>query len=115
MKITGLTALKPAAGGRVAVSAEESTKLDSLKSILAALEERGLFADVNSMDLSAVTEIRMVYQDHYSVRLPMYSDDFHRLIHTMEVVAENPKVAGRPGTIDLTLSDPSFYPDDTSF
>lgn len=115
MKITGLTALKPSAGGRVAVAAEETTKLDSLKAILAALEERGIFADVNSVDLSAVTEIRLVYQDHYTVRMPMYSDDFHRLIHTMQAVAENPKVAGRSGTIDLTRDAPSFIPSDTSF
>ncbi len=115
MKITGLTALKPSPGGRVAVSVEESTKLGSLKSILAALEERGLFADVDSVDLSAVTEITMVYQGNYTVRMPMYSDDFHRLIHTMQAVAEHPKVAGRTGTIDLTLKNPSFIPDDGIF
>lgn len=115
MKITGLTVLKPSEGDRVAVAVEEATKLDSLKAILAALEERGLFAEVNSVDLSAVTEIRMVYQDHYTVRLPMYSDDFHRLIHTMQAVAEHPKVVGRPGTIDLTLSKPSFVPTDLTF
>lgn len=112
MKITGLTALKPSAGDRVAVSVEETTKLDSLKSILAALEERGMFANVNSADLSGVTEIRMVYQDHFAVRLPMYSDDFHLLIHALEAVAENDAVAGRPGTIDLTGERPRFIPDD---
>lgn len=111
MKITGLTALKPSEGGRLSVSVEETTKLESLKSILAALEERGLFDQVNSIDLSAVTEIRMVYRDHYTVCLPMYSDDFHRLIHTMQAMAEYPKVSGRPGTIDLTLSKPSFRPE----
>lgn len=110
-KITGLTALKPSEGSRIAVAVEETTKLESLKSILAALEERGLFAQVNSIDLSAVTEIRMVYQDHYTVCLPMYSDDFHRLIHTMQAMAEYPQVAGRPGIIDLTLSRPSFRPE----
>ena len=115
MKITGMEALKPSAGGRVAVSAEETTKLDSLKSILAALEGRGMYADVNSMDLSAVTEIRMVYQDHYTVRLPMYSDDFHLLIHALEAVAENDAVAGRSGTIDLTGERPRFIPNETSF
>ena len=115
MKVTGLTALKPSAGGKVAVSAEETTKLGSLKSILAALEEREMFADVNSVDLSAVTEIHMIYQDCYTVRMPMYSDDFHRLIHTLQVVAEHPKVAGRSGTIDLTRKDPSFIPADLSF
>lgn len=115
MKITGLDALKPSTGGRVAVSAEEATKLDSLKAILAALEEREMFADVNSVDLSAVTEIRMVYQDHYTVRMPMYSDDFHRLIHTVEAVAENPAVAGRSGTVDLTGEHPRFIPDNQPF
>ena len=115
MKITGLTALKPAAGGRVAVSVEEATKLDSLKSILSALEERGMYADVDSVDLSAAAEIRMVYLDHYIVHMPLYSDDFHRLIHTMQVVADHPKVAGRPGTIDLTLEKPSFIPANVTF
>ena len=115
MKISGLTALMPSAGGRLAVSVEESTKLDSLKSILAALEERGMFADANSMDLSAVSEIRMIYQDHFTVRMPMYSNDFHLLIHTLEAVSENSAVAGRPGTIDLTGERPRFIPDDTSF
>lgn len=115
MKVTGLEALKPSAGGRVAVSAEETTKLDSLKSILAALEEREMFAHVNSVDLSGVTEICMVYQGHYTVRLPMYSDDFYRLIHTLQVVAEHPSVAGRSGTIDLTRKDPSFVPDELPF
>ncbi len=115
MKITGLTALKPTEGDRVAVSVEETTKLDSLKSILAALEERGMVAEVNSVDLSAATEIRMVYQEHYKVKMPMYSDDFHRLIHTMQALAAHPKVAGRPGTIDLTLKDPTFNPDDPTF
>ena len=115
MKITGVTALKPSEGDRVAVSVEESTKLESLKSILAALEERGLFSDVNSVDLSAQAEIRMVYRDHYIVRMPMYSDDFHRLIHTMQAVAEHSKVAGRPGTIDLTLDKPSFIPANVTF
>ena len=115
MKVSGLTALMPSPGGRVAVSVEEATKLDSLKQILAALEERGMVAGVNSMDLSAVTEIRMIYQDHYTVRMPMYSDDFHRMIHTLEAVAENSAVAGRPGVIDLTGERPRFIPGDTSF
>ena len=115
MKITGLTALKPSAGDRVAVSVEETTRLGSLKDILAALEERKMFADVNSVDLSAATEIHMIYQDHYTVRMPAYSDDFHRLIHTLQVVAEHPKVAGRSGTIDLTRKDPSFIPDNLPF
>ena len=34
---------------------------------------------------------------------------------TMQAVAEHPKVAGRPGTIDLTLAKPSFVPDDLTF
>ena len=115
MKISGLTALMPSAGGKMAVSVEESTKLDSMKAILSALEERGMFTDVNSVDLSAVSEIRMVYRDHFTVRMPMYSNDFHLLIHTLEAVAENSAVADRPGTIDLTGERPRFIPSDISF
>lgn len=115
LKVTGLTALMPSAGGKLAVSVEESTRLDSLKAILAALEERGMFAQAGSMDLSAVSEIRMTYQDRFTVRMPMYSDDFHLLIHTLEAIAESSAVAGRSGTIDLTGERPRFIPEDTSF
>lgn len=111
LKITGLTPLKPSAGGRLAVSVEESAKLDSLKEILAALEERGLYGRAERMDLSAVSEIRLELDGYYTVRMPMYSDDFHRLIHTLQVVSENSAVVGRRGTIDLTGQRPRFIPD----
>lgn len=110
MKITGLTLLMPSAGERAAVSVEESTKLESLRSILSALEERGMYSQVNSVDLSAQAEIRMVYRTRFEVRMPLYSDDFYLLIHTLEAVADNGAVAGRPGTIDLTGERPRFIP-----
>lgn len=115
MKITGLTPLRPSAGGRLAVSVEESPKLDSMKEILSAMEERGLFGRVERMDLSAVSEIRLELDGYYTVRMPMYSDDFHRLIHTLQVMTENAAVAGRKGTIDLTGERPRFIPDQASF
>jgi len=109
-QITGLEPLKPSEGGRLAVAVEESTKLNSLKQILAALEGRDMLAQTQSMDLSAVTEICLRYEGRFSVRIPMYSDDFNLQIHTLEEIAAYLN-AGQVGTIDLTGSRPRFIPD----
>lgn len=109
-QITGLTALMPAAGSKLAVSVEESAKLDSLKQLLTALSERELLAQVQAIDLSGTSEIHMTYEDRFSVRLPLYSDDFHLLAHTLQEVAAYLN-AGQTGTIDLTGAQARFIPD----
>lgn len=108
-QITGLTALMPSEGSKLAVSVEESAKLDSLKQVLSALEARDMLSELQGIDMSAVSEIRMTYEERFSVRLPMYSDDFHRLIHTLEKAAEALN-AGQTGTIDLTGEKARFVP-----
>lgn len=101
-KITGLTPLMPSEGSKVAVAVEESTKLDALKQILAALEERDMLAQLQGIDMSGVSEIRMTYEERFDVRLPLYSDDFRLLIHTLQEVAASLN-AGQTGTVDLTV------------
>ncbi|MGM9606717.1 MAG: cell division protein FtsQ/DivIB [Oscillospiraceae bacterium] len=101
-RITGLTALMPSAGKPLTVSVEESTKLDSLKQLLSALSERGMLAQVQSIDLSGTSEIHMEYENRFSVYLPLYSDDFHLLAHKLQAAAEYLN-AGQTGTIDLTV------------
>lgn len=101
-RISGLTALMPKAGGELAVSVEESAKLSSLKQLLSALSGRDMLSQVQSIDLSGVSEIRMTYEERFSVRLPMYSDDFSLLVHTLQAAAERLN-AGQTGTIDLTV------------
>lgn len=108
-QISGLTALMPSAGSTLTVSVEESAKLDSLKQLLSALSERDMLAQVQSIDLSGLSEISMTYEDRFTVRLPMYSDDFHLLAHTLEEVAAYLS-AGQTGAIDLTGSRARFIP-----
>lgn len=100
-QISGLTALMPTEGKSLKVSVEENTKLDSLKQLLSALADRGMLEEVQSIDLSGVSEIEMAYEDRFTVRMPMYSDDFHLLAHTLQDAAARLN-AGQTGTIDLT-------------
>ncbi|MGN1002195.1 MAG: cell division protein FtsQ/DivIB [Oscillospiraceae bacterium] len=109
-EITGLTPLMPSAGAGLAVSMEESTKLDSLKQLLSALDEREMLGQVQSIDLSGVSEIRMAYENRFTVRLPLYSDDFHLLAHTLQEIAAYLNT-GQTGTVDLTGTQARFIPD----
>lgn len=101
-KITGLTALVPSVGKSLAVSVEESTKLDSLKQILNALEGRNMLGNVQSINMSGGSEIHLSYEERFDVRLPMYSDDFAHLIYILEQASAKLD-AGQTGTIDLIL------------
>lgn len=109
-EITGLTPLMPATGANLAVSVEESAKLDSLKQLLAALDEREMLSQVQAVDLSGVSEIRMTYENRFTVRLPLYDDDFHLLAHTLQEIAAYLDV-GQTGTVDLTGTQARFIPD----
>lgn len=100
-EITGLTPLMPAAGSALAVSVEESAKLDALKQLLEALSERGMLAQTQSIDLSGASEIILAYEGRFTVRMPLYSSDFHLLAHTLQEAAAYLN-AGQTGTIDLT-------------
>lgn len=113
-RITGLTPLMPSAGSGLAVSVETNAKLDSLKQLLAALEELGMLEQTQSIDLSGASEIQMGYENRFCVCLPMYSDDFRLLAHTVQQAAAAPELAaGQTGTLDLTVPDgrPHFIPD----
>lgn len=103
-QITGLTALMPAVGKQLAVSVEESAKMDSLKKLLTALTERDMLAQVQSIDLSGTSEIKMTYDGRFTVLMPLYSDDFRELVHRLQAAAESEYLnAGQTGTLDLTV------------
>ena len=107
--VIGLDALMPAEGDTLAVALEESGKADALKQLLGALEDRGMLQQVQSIDLSGTSEIRMAYEGRFSVRLPVYSDDFSQLIHTLQESAAWLN-AGQTGIIDLTGEWARFIP-----
>ena len=113
--ISGLTPLMPSEGEKLAVSVEESTKLDALKQILASLESRDMLAQVQSIDLTSASEIHMGYENRLDVRMPLYSDDFDHLIRVVQQAAASDALsAGQSGTLDLIVDDGSqahFIPD----
>ncbi len=114
--VTGLTPLMPEAGEALAVSVEESPKLTALKGLLEALEERELLEGLAEIDLTGSAEILLRYTGRFTVRMPLYSDDFRLLARTLQEVASASQVtdyleAGRTGTVDLTGSRPHFILD----
>lgn len=108
-QVTGLELLMPSVGSKMAVSVEESGKLDALKQILSALKKRGMVQQLGDMDLSGTTEITFVYEDRFDVRVPIYSDHFSQLIHTLDEIAAYLD-DGQIGTIDMTGSQARFIP-----
>ncbi len=107
--VTGLTLLLPSAGEQAAVSVEESTKLSSLLEVLTDLEDWEILDQVQSIDLSGSAQIQMEFQERFTVLLPMYSEEFHLLIHTLKAAAEYLD-NGQTGTIDLSGEVQSFTP-----
>lgn len=101
-RISGLTALMPAEGSGLAVSVEETAKLDTLKQLLSALDDREMLPQVQAIDLSGTSEVRLSYEDRFTVRMPLYSDDFRLLAHTLQEAAAKLD-AGQTGTLDLTV------------
>jgi hypothetical protein len=99
----------PSAGSALAVSVEESSKLDCLKQLLSAMDEWELLEQVESIDLSGSSEVQMAYDGRFTVRLPLYSDDLHLLTHTLREVVDYLD-AGQTGTIDLTGERARFIP-----
>ena len=109
-EVTGLTPVTPVVGSLLEVAEEESLKLQSLKSLLGELEQRGMMGDVGYLDLTAVNEISMGYLDRFEVRLPMSGSDFGRLLRTVELAIEQGLSDTDTGILDLTLEDAHFIP-----
>lgn len=106
--VTGLVPLMPAAGEKLAVSMEQSVKLDALRQILSALEQRELLEKVQSIDLTGEAEIHMEYEGRLDVRMPLYSDDFDHLIRVVGEAAASAALSdGQRGVLDLIVEDGS--------
>lgn len=110
-EISGFTVLMPSAGSKMSVPVDESGKLDALKQILAILQERDMLKHVDGIDLSREAEIRMEYDGRLTVRMPVYSDDFGRLLREVDQAVKTTLNNGQTGTINLTGSTHSFIPD----
>lgn len=102
--ILGLAPQPANLGSPLAVGAEEQRKLDSLKGLLSALEERDLCGGLAGfIDLSALNSIYFGYGEDLTVEVPM-TGDFQRLAFALERVIETFAQRGErvTGTLDLT-------------
>lgn len=101
--VTGLTALEPQAGVKLTVPEEEQPRLDTLLSLLAALEKEEMLEQVSVIDLSA-TRVKLRYLDRFDVRLAPNGDFLYNL-QVMKTVEEQITQKHGPeasGTMDLT-------------
>lgn len=112
-RIDGLTPLMPSAGEKLAVSVEESVKLDALKQLLPALESYDLLGQIQKIDLTGAAEIHMTYDGRIDVRMPMYGEDFSHLVLVVQQAVETALNLGQTGTLDLITSvgEAHFIPD----
>ena len=108
--VTGLTLYGPQPGTMVSVPDSQHYRLEVLRELLDALEEREELDQVSSIDLTRAAWVGMRYQDRFWVRLPLGQEMTYSL-KVLDAVAENqlqelgPQAAG---TIDLTLSQEGY-------
>ena len=103
IRVTGLSALSPKAGTQLAVPQSQQEKLTALLEILAVLEERESTHLVTEIDVSALTQVRLRYDQRFWVKLPMVCDFAYKLAALETVVAQREPY--EKGTMDLTRED----------
>lgn len=116
--IEGLTPLHPAVGEILRAPEEESRRFLAMKSLLRALKEQEVSAEVSWIDLRSPVEIEMSYGGRFTVKLPIRaegglseqgSDSYGLKIEALKKIVENLNQTDR-GIIDLTDQDASFRP-----
>lgn len=105
--VLGFTPQTPALGARMTAAIEDQTRLDGLKGLLTALEDRGMIQNVTDfIDVSASNAIYFGYGDDLTVVVPM-SGDFDRRVFSLQRVLETFAQRGEKvtGTLDLTFGE----------
>lgn len=109
-QVLGLAHLTPTLGERLSADQtvpETELKLESLKSLLTALQKRGLTGEMSEfIDLRAANAIYFGYHGDLTVVAPM-SGDFDRLALSLQATIETFRQRGEvvTGTLDLTYGD----------
>ena len=106
-EVLGLTPLAPAVGTPLAVDQSQQDKLASLKSLLSAIQARGMTGSVTAfIDLRSDNEIRFGYGADLTVVMPM-NDDFTDRTYALKRALETMDERGvaRTGTLDLTYGE----------
>lgn len=106
--VTGLILLAPSEGTEMVVDVEEELKAKGLRNLLAALEERELLSQVQSIDLTSGSSVTMLYDNRLTVKMGL-NDDFHYDIKMLqaaqeEYIQENWSETDT-GTLDMSRQD----------
>jgi cell division protein FtsQ len=108
-RITGVTPIQPSAGTRLEAGQEQASKLQDLKSLMGALEDRGLLEAVGEIDLSSASRMELTYEDRLTVYLP-YAADYEYKTKALQAAIDCLE-AGEESVVDLTFEDgPHLYP-----
>ena len=94
-KVTGVTALLPTAGTKLAVAEEEQTRL------LTAMENRAMLGRVGAIDLTAAARLTFLYDGRITVKLPLVDEKVEAKLEGLERAMESIQDNER-GTLDLT-------------
>ena len=101
IKVKGLSAVKPEKGEIIAVADEDKPKAEFLSGILTAMSARDMTSDVDSIDLSNVTNAVFDYLDgRFKVKLG--SDENLDYKFDLLLASITKLEAGDTGTIDLS-------------
>ena len=87
---------------------QEENKLDILKAVIGAIEDNGLQDDIQYMDLSDITTIRLYYNDRLEIKLGGITDISYELSRVKGVI-EQKIGAEEVASIDATLRNGAYY------
>lgn len=104
IRITGLTAVGPYAGGMIQVAEKEQTTLRYVSELLAELEERGLLGQCAALDCSSATSMTLEL-GIYQVKLPRGGDYSYYLSLVRSALDSGRLPEGVGGTLDLTIAE----------
>lgn len=112
IRITGLTAAGPYAGGMLQTAEEESLTLDYVKQLLAVLESSGMLEQCTTLDCTSAVSMTLEY-DIYRLRLPRGGDFeyYIRLARSAitQGLEEGKLQEGQGGLLDLTVAEGKAY------
>ncbi len=108
VKIIGLKAQAPYAGGTIQVSEEDRNTLDHVIALLSALENQDMLGQAEVLDCTPSTYITLTW-DIYTIKFPR-GGDYPYLLRFLQSALESENMPkNEPGTLDLTVKEGELY------
>ena len=86
MQVKGLTLTDPAVGQPAKAAEGQELALEQLLTLMQALDQRGMTADVSLLDMSDPAQLTLRYLERFDVQLPREADYGYKLDYLMAVV-----------------------------